>query len=414
MVKKLSSVSAVIFTGLVTLSQAAPAPTNQQLQKEIKQLQSYLSNQTKQNDEAAKLEEYSGIGTRGYLNDRIVFGGGVISQLQLSNYADSSSFTGGPGRDLRLSTAYLNVHGIVTKNLSAFASISVEPGQVNVYNGTGAVQFEEAYLNYFSRRGAHRFNAQLGQAYLPFGIYKIHPVVATLTQSLDETNRPMASLNYAQRPFFISGYVFSSALDTTLDSSSGAAANKLNAGARVGIGAIQPNWVYDFEVDYITNMAQAREIAYLLPTTYKRVPNLAVHAMLGLGSVSFGYNLSMPIHNFDRRDMKFNGKNAAPEAQSFGLSYLFSTMGKQSSISASYEISYEALALNLPENRMVLDYEVGLNQYLDLTFEALRSMDYSGSTSYQLRQRGTTSLTSLAYGTGRANITGVAEVDIHF
>ncbi|MAZ78232.1 MAG: hypothetical protein CMF39_06095 [Legionellaceae bacterium] len=414
MVKKLSSVSAIVFTGLVTLSQAAPVPTNQQLQKEIKQLQTYLSTQTKQTNNAAKLEEYSGIGTRGYLNDRIVFSGGVISQLQLSNYDDSSSFTGGPGRDLRLSTAYLNVHGIVTKNLSAFATISVEPGQVNVYNGTGGMQFEEAYFNYFSRHGTHRFNAQLGQAYLPFGIYKIHPVVATLTQSLDETNRPMASLNYAQRPFFVSGYVFSSALDTTLDSSSGAAANKLNAGVRVGMGDIQPGWAYDFEVDYINNMAQAREIAFLLPTTYRRVPNLAVHAMLDLGGLGFDYNLSTPIHNFDRRDMKFNGENAAPKAQSFGLNYLFSTMGKHSSVSASFEMSYEALALNLPESRIVLSYQVDLNQYLGLTFEALRSVDYSTSTSYQLRQRGTTNLTSLAYGTGRANITGVAEVDIHF
>jgi hypothetical protein len=405
----------IIATGILLSSISAlayAAPSNAQLQKEIKALQNELKQNSQQKKTDHDAEKYAGIGTRGFLNDRLVFGGGVMTEASLSNYQNSGSYVDGKGRDLRLSTAYLNLHGIVSKTLSGFLMISTEPGQVNVSNTSGGVQFEEAYGNYFKRVGEQRYNIQVGRVYMPFGIYKIHPVVASLTQTLDETNRIAAVFGYATPPFFASLYTFGSADNTSIDKNNNTTADKLNYGGRIGAATIRPHFAYEVDADLISNMAQARDIAFLMRNTRRPLPNLALHGMLSFYNFDFGVNWSTPIGEFSYTDMRFDGKKASPSAFAVGISYHRLMMNKLAKFSISYEQSKQALALRLPQNRVAFSNAWELTPYMDVVFEVLRSEDYSKTTSYQIRE--VDSLSTLAYGTGRANISGVVQLALHF
>ncbi|MAZ77833.1 MAG: hypothetical protein CMF39_04075 [Legionellaceae bacterium] len=409
--------------GVVSAASAHPTPvssassttklskTDQNLQNQINELKLVLSENASREMAKQKVDQTVGIGTHGFLNDRIVFSGGVLSQLSASKYANSSSFTGGAGRNLELNTAYLNVHAIVTQNLSAFTMIStVAPGEPNVDGGTGGVEFEEAYLNYAKDFGPNMFNVQIGRTYVPFGVYKIHPIVASLTQTLDQTNRPAAILGFARSPIFFSVYGFGGL--GNLNKSSSTLANKLNGGARIGSSYVGNHWGYDVSADYITNMAEALSVHNILPTTYNNVPNFAAHATGTLGGFALTYNFSRAVRPFSRRDLIFNGGNARPQAQEVELSFTSKMFGHRTTLAANYQTSKEALALDLPKNRIAASVDCDVNHYLTVTLEGLRNKDYSSTDSYQRLASG--SLTAVQNGTGRVNYTGILEADIHF
>lgn len=355
-------------------------------------------------------------GTEGLFHDRLIFSGGIMSQLQVSNGTGPSNFNGQGTKTLSLNTAFIDLHGILTTNWSAFTSVSFSPGQVNTEGTYGGVDFEQAYVSYVKRFSDTRLSFDLGKQYVPFGVYEHHPITNSLTQVLDETVKESAVLSLSHAPFFGSVYMFNAqgslqGPDATGDSA--IVPNQIyNGGVELGAINKQGFFGYDLDFGYNNNLAESEQIYALMPTTTHRVGAYAAHVMFSIGDLGLLGDGAYAATNFSSQDATYNGSGAQPWAYGLEINYRVPLFSRPGTLAFDYQGSGQALFLNLPRTRYDLNYTYSINHYVSMVAEFIRSQDYGKSAAASYTN--SSQATEYVYGTAAYNNTGLVELTANF
>ena len=344
--------------------------------------------------------------------DKLILSGALNMQMIASNRASESSFDTGASNKMNLGSAQLNANARMLPWLGAYMSFNDSPGQPNTSGSTGGLEIEQAYFHVGDVKKSP-FLLNVGKQFLPFAVYKHHPVTSSTTQVLDEYVKETVSLGYIYKQLFATVYMFSAQGSLNAPDADNTTRLLGNGGLEVGMTKIDKKFGYDMSIGYINNMAEAKDIYAIAPKTRGRVGNFAGHVSFNVYNVSFVFDASIPSHEFNVNDITFNSEGAKPEAFATEVRYHFATMQLfPSTIAVGYQWTKDGLFINLPKHRYVGSYTVYVNHYLNIVMEFMANKDYDTSDSSTYLNSGGTMTANT--GTGRMNNTGIIQAALHF
>ena len=212
-----------------------------------------------------------------------------------------------------------------------------------------------------------------GQQYVPFGTFETTMISDPLTLELGET-RETAVLAGLEMDGFIGGvYVFNGDKDDGDDDVN-------DYGAVLGYSQESDDMSFGVNVGYISNIGDADGFDDFLGDEIEDdVEGFTASAMLTPGPFTFIAEYTAAMDDFDSTDLSFKGNGAEPEAFNIEAAYGFMLAGKETTVAIGYQETDEAVALELPEERIRAGVSVGILENTTLSFEWARDDNYSVS-----------------------------------
>lgn len=390
--KFLSRLSFLSMTSAIALSatsaMAADMPSRDELwsmvqtqQRQLNQLQSMLKKTQVQAQQAAVSAEEAK-SSPAFL-DTIQIGGALEFEATASE-----TFAGVDSSDLSLAKAELS--------FSAKPHDYVETNIVALYeDGSDNITLDEATVR-ISNVEEFPLYAQVGKWAVPFGNYDTAMSTDPLTKTIGETKENAVMVGVTAQGFTAEGFVYNGDTQKT-----GEGNNIDQYGLTVGYAGESDGLNYNVAAGYINNIADSDGVNAILSNATSL--NSYVGAMSLNGSVSIsGVSLSAGYVKasdaFESAELAFNSKGAQPKAWNTEVAYTTEIMGKETTFAATYQGSDEALALELPEQRLGAAVTVGIYKNTALTVEYLHDEDYSASVG----------------GTGKNGNTATAKLAVEF
>ena len=235
---------------------------------------------------------------------------------------------------------------------------------------------------------------RVGQQYAPFGRYQRYPLTNTLTQSLSQTDAPIAQLGFVtDAGFYGSAYALSGEHKYG-DSNS---TNIKNGGFNIGIQRLVKQMSFDIGMSYIANMADVDSIRSLIETQggYRnRVPGVGGYLNVYAGPFEFGAQVISATQRFSSLQYAYqessgNLVGAKPSAGDVNAEYSFKTAGHNSQAQVSFQWTSQAhnsaTGVNatdptvLPKKRISVSYGVNLMKHLATSVQLYRDYDYKAN-----------------------------------
>lgn len=219
----------------------------------------------------------------------------------------------------------------------------------------------------------------VGQQYVPFGTYETNMVSDPLTLEIGET-REVAVLGGFDADGFIGGvYLFNGDLseggDDNIDAY-GAFAGYVREGEDSGF-AVRVSYISDIgDSDGLQDTVQ--ENLDIAAVDYdSQVPGVALDASFTTGPFIFIAEYVTATEDFDMNELAFNGGGAQPSAFNIEAGYGFTLAGKDATVAIGYQETSEAVALGLPEQRLLAALTVDVMKHTSIAFEWAHDDDYS-------------------------------------
>lgn len=236
------------------------------------------------------------------------------------------------------------------------------------------------------------FYLTIGQKFVPFGQYNNFMVTGPMNRRLGRVLARQISVSYAS-PITESGlyatlFAFRGDIQTS---------HINNGGGTVGYIFRGDKFRFDMGVDYISNIADSQGMqdngvpfngnfrgfgatpsapGFNPEALAKRVPGIDVHADLTLGDYRFIAEYTGATTSFSPLNMTFNGVGARPQAVNLLFAYNFKSWCKDSNIALNYGQTSQALALNLPQRRWAIAYNISPWRNTLLSLELRRDQLY--------------------------------------
>ncbi len=360
----------------------------------------------------------------GWFN-RIQISGGV--NVDIGKWGNrNANLMGENYQRLSLNDAYLNVAATVNDWAKAFASLSYSNPTTNAnpasYKIWGAAEYNAAYANNIN--GTANNTIQLEQAYATlgnfdvsplflqvgkqfqdFGRYEIHPITESMTQVMSKTLATSIKGGFIVNGFHGSIYAFDDPINQI-----GNSAAPTNYGAALGYDQVNCQASWDVGAAYLYNMIGVNDIAYNVVNFTQggynsRVSGYALYGDLLTGP--FSLNLRYVGSNqFNVNDLPKNGiadlpggvitspplgagaaavplttaSGAKPWAAGIQAGYGFNAWDKNQNVYLGYQTSREAAGLNLPKNRWLAGYGIGMWKNTDFGVEWDHDIAYNMSS----------------------------------
>ena len=214
-----------------------------------------------------------------------------------------------------------------------------------------------------------------GQMYVPFGAYETNMIADPLTLEIGETRETAALVGFAQGGFYGTAYVFNGDTDESGDDEID------NFGANAGFSGEFDNGDFDVSVSYINDIGDSDALQDTIPggIVDDEVAGFGVSAVANIGDFTLIGEYVTALDDFEFAELPFDGDGAEPSAWNLEAGYNFALMGKDSTIAIAYQETDEALALELPEQRLSLALSVGIFDNTALTFEYAHDDNYGSS-----------------------------------
>jgi hypothetical protein len=340
--------------------------------------------------------------------NRIAMAGGV--NIDIGKWGNrNANYMGENYKHLSINDAYFNVAASISDWVKAFASVSYMTATTNANPGTfnsfGLSEYSAAYSNNIA--GTANNTVQLEQGYATianfdvspvfleigkhfqnFSSYEIHPITASLTQTMSEVLTTSAELGFVSDGFNGSVYVFDDPISKAGDSST-----PTNYGVSLGYSHPNDQLGYAVGVGYLYNLIGANDTAYSIVNlrqdfatgsgTYaQRASGLALFGDVNSGPFTVGVRYTTALQRFSVNDLPKNGiadftpasvvsgagsvaptagaSGAKPWAAGINAGYNFDAWGKGQNVYVGYQASREAAGLNLPRSRWLVGYGVDM------------------------------------------------------
>lgn len=395
-----------------------------------------LYNLSSMNEDLRLLEQkkdlVNDMAAQGYSLDRPILqlSGSVQGQLTSIGGFGTKATDG-----MNLSTAELDMNAIASDWATAFMSMDFNGSPTStgnrapnstIYLGRGFVTLGNLnkYPVYFSG----------GLMYAPFGRYSNGMVSTPLTLSMGKIRTPMALLGFSlDNGLFGSVYGYSGS--QTSGSSDVFKQAGVNAGFKNTFGSkghysVGAGWVSniaDSEGQQNTGLgvSAGKFSGFAVQQTGQsssnndlvhRVGAIDGHGQVVYGRVSLIGEYLGAVRRYSTNDLTYNAvggvaKGAEPQAMHAEIDYMLPFVAKKygTSVGFAYGHTWQALALNLPEN----SYTTFLNT--SIWRETTESLEYRHDTDYTTSVTGTgRGATSAITGTGKGRNSVIAEFGVYF
>ncbi|WP_133128139.1 LbtU family siderophore porin [Legionella nagasakiensis] len=336
-----------------------------------------------------------------------------------------NTFFGNTTGDLNLGSSELDVAAALNEKVEGYMSIAYDdsPPQAGGQRVANSSFFLNMGFVNIGNLDESPYYFTAGQLYVPFGRFSSAMVSSPLTMQLARTRARPFILGYKSQSEtgpFAAAYAFKS--DTTLGSSG---AGGFNLGYIFGRG----DMTGEIGASIISSLDDSNGMQFTgsIPgTTFggfssmtngneavRKIPGIGVH-----GNVSFDrYNLTAEwvgaAQTFRSQDLSFNGRGARPQAAQLEAGVTFMAFEKPASLAVGYQWSKEALALNLPAQRISGVFNISLWK------DTVESLEYRHDIDYKKNQFANGAapsgvMNANTVGTGKAADSLLAQIGVYF
>jgi len=295
----------------------------------------------------------------GIKNLPIEFGGVIeIEAYQTSPYdGDSSS-------DITVATVELTADAKINEQISASIGLLYEQDETDLEVDTAILTFGPTDSNW---------SVSVGQLYVPFGVYDSNMVSDPLTLDIGEARETAAVFDYTIDNLSAAFYLFNG----TNNKNNGADDNIDNFGFSI-IYTSSGDINFTGSLGYINDVGDSDGIEAGLLTTdvQDHIPGFTAAVRVDIGDINFIAEYIAARDSFQETELEFNESGAKPSAFNLEAGYSFNLAGKPASIGLGYQTTDEALALELPEKRIITALSVDVLKNTTLGFEYNRDEDY--------------------------------------
>ena len=398
MTKKLNRNLALTVAGvwylLHTLPAQAAAPSQSEIEQLKQQVQQLMQQNQQLNQRIADMEknvQAQPAASKAVIEEEVArqvkeksSGPGINEYVSLSgsiegDYKLGKDFQGDHSSAFVLDTVDLILDVKVTD--WATGKIVVE------YDGTSDSEdlyLDEAHIT-LGKTGTFPFFLTGGKIYAPFGDFSTNMIQDPLTQTVGEINSKGVIAGFEQ--YGVKAAVFSSngmnegsdPADDDNDSINGFGASLTYSYEQEAMG-------FNAGIAWVNNIGDSSTITDYLESadgkaSVHSIANQVSGLSLNLGgnykafSLTTEYLTALDSFTFD--ELPYGTGGAAPGAWNSELAYTTAIMDKETVFAVGYQKSWEAVALELPEQRYIAAASMGIFDGATVTFEYYYDTDYS-------------------------------------
>ncbi len=244
-----------------------------------------------------------------------------------------------------VATAYLSLEGKINKQLTGFVSFLYEEGDT-------PFDVDEAYLD-FAANDATAF--RLGHEYIPFGTFSSHLINDPFTVDLGETAETVAQATFTQSGVLASAYVYAGDAPYNEEDR----AEDVGVRLQYSMGETSTGQ-FLVGVDYASNIADTYTLeTYLLDNSVILEDNHEGYAgVISFDTETWGVIAEhmAVLDAFSADELAFVGDEAKPEAGRVEAWVSTAALIPNSTVALAYNMTDEAVALELPESRISLGF----------------------------------------------------------
>lgn len=237
-----------------------------------------------------------------------------------------------------------------------------------------------------------------GMFYVPFGTFETNMISDPLTLEIGEIRESTVLAGFESNGFTGGVYVFNGDLEKNGDSQID------NFGAFAGFNQENENTSFAFNIGYITDIGDTDTLQDAIQDNIDaamvdyddNVGGLSVDGMITYGPFTLIGEYIMATDDFEFNELAFETDGAEPEAFNIELGYNFNLASIGMTAAVAYQGTDEAVALELPEERILLGLSAEIFDGTSLSIEWAHDDDYSDSEGGTDEFGGTTITSQLA------------------
>ena len=298
-----------------------------------------------------------------FFNNRIKLSGLVEAEVTFSkDYDDNDS------SDITLATAELDIDIDLHKYVKSHILFLWEE------DDTEPVDIDEAYI-FLGNTDEFPLFCQVGKLYVPFGNFESHMISDPLTLEIGETRETAIVVGAEFNGLHASTYAFNGDINESGDD------DEIKCFG-IDAGYIFENDTFGIDVGmgWINNLADSDTLGDTLPSEIDDyVDGITAHAIISWQGLQLIGEYLGALDDFKAAELEFKGDGAEPEAWNIELGYTFEIASHETVCAIAYQGSDEALALELPEQRYLGTFGIGLVDGLSLAVEYAHDKDYDKS-----------------------------------
>ncbi|MCH9744842.1 MAG: LbtU family siderophore porin [Gammaproteobacteria bacterium] len=251
---------------------------------------------------------------------------------------------------------------------------------------TDYLKLEEAYAtigNFYKTP----FYLSIGYQYLPFGVYTPYSISGDVTKQLDEAQNNMIGVGYEKRNFYGMVYFYGNQGFVNGQSHQVTPVAE-NWGVEAGFTHHAHRSGLHLNASYLNNYREVTIVSNLDPRNLDRVGAMSVHGDYFYGRFGALADVTFTTSAFNQAAMSYDGKGACPTA-AFVQGYVRFHAGKfPSALGLGYGHSWQALALELPRYRFVVNYSLLLSKHFSAQLQYTHAQDYGTGDSANMNRNG--------------------------
>ena len=355
--------------------QAQLASQNQIIESNTKRLsgnkrdfqrdRTHFQNQEQAQEEKNFDQTASGIVDEGIklFNNRVKLSGLVEAEVNFSRDYDNNDSS-----DITLATAELDIDFNLHKYVQSHIMFLWEE------DDTEPVDIDEAYI-FLGNTEEFPLFCQVGKLYVPFGNFESHMISDPLTLELGETRETAIVVGAEYNGLHASTYAFNGDINESGDD------DEINCfGVDLDYAFANDTFGIDVGMGWTNNLGDSDTLKDTLPSEIDDyVDGITAHAVLSWQGLQLIGEYLGALDDFEVSELDFKGDGAEPEAWNIELGYTFEIARHETVFAIAYQGTDEALALELPEERYLGSFGIGLVDGLSLAVEYAHDKDYNKS-----------------------------------
>lgn len=324
----------------------------------------------------------------------------LSGEVQGSAYSQKD-FNGGHSSDINLTDAELDMQALINRWITGFITFAYDDSPTaegnRIFNSN--VYLDTAFFT-FGDLDKTKWRLTAGQIYVPFGLYNSFLISNPLNKDMFRTKARPILVGYGiPGTPGLSGSLYSFVGATRTghiepDITERSRNDKINQyGADVNydfhLGKLHSNW----GTSYIANVADSlgmqatgldsEEFAGFndfsgAQVLAHRVPGLDFRGEVDISQVGLFGEYTMATRDFNQANMTFNGRGAKPSDYHLEGFYSFNAWEKPGTFAIGYDHSYQALALNVPEQQIAAVVNISFWRNTVASLELRHQINYDG------------------------------------
>lgn len=215
-----------------------------------------------------------------------------------------------------------------------------------------------------------------GKVYAPFGDFSTNMIQDPLTLTIGEINVPGVIGGFETNGIAGTLFGYKGMNETDADDTI------KGFGASLAYSYEKDEIAINTGISWVNNIADSGGISDAfdeagLDSISSQVSGLSIHLGVSYGAFSLIAEYTSALDSFDSAELAFATGCAEPSAWNSEIAYTSELWAKETVFAAGYQRSYEALALELPEQRFITAASIVIFNGTTLTLEYYLDKDYS-------------------------------------